>query len=149
MYEDTVTQNLPYTRLDLNNKVDLNHGDMSGAGRQLYQNVLAARLDNTTTTTTTTHAGATTTTTTTYAVQGQGGGRGRGGPGQGAGDGRGDGAGQGRPGQGCGGDGDDADPPAAPAPASNETAPCTNPRCLMSPSVKPLDAAIIRQMLTE
>jgi hypothetical protein len=37
MYEDTVTRNLPFNRL-LNDEIDLNRGDMSRAGRQLYQN---------------------------------------------------------------------------------------------------------------
>jgi hypothetical protein len=46
MHEDTVTQNLPFSRL-LNNEIDLNRGDMSAAGRQLYLNRLAFRLDGT------------------------------------------------------------------------------------------------------
>ena len=44
MYEDTATQNLPFRRR-LTVEVDLNQGDLSGTGRQLYANRLAARLD--------------------------------------------------------------------------------------------------------
>ena len=39
-------------------------------------------------------------------------------------------------------------PATASASATNENAPCIQPRCLMSPSLDRLDAAIIRQMLT-
>jgi hypothetical protein len=63
MYEETMTQNLPSNPL-LPNEIDLNRGDMSGAGRQLYQERLAAMLDGTTTTTTTTPTAGTSTATT-------------------------------------------------------------------------------------
>jgi hypothetical protein len=106
MYEETMTQNLPSNPL-LPNEIDLNQGDMSGAGRQLYQDRLAAMLDGTTTTTaptagtSTATTGEATTTTTPIAgstapstTHGQGEGQGNGGHG---------GRGHGQGGQGGGG----------------------------------------------
>ncbi len=156
MYEETVTRNVQYNRLG-ENEIDLNRGDMSRAGRQLYLNRLAARLDGapqgeagtptagstaTAMATTTATAMATTTTPTGEAGYGGGGGRGgggpggrgrggrgrgRGGPGRGTGDGRGGGRDDARRHQAGRGRGDDDGRGPDPARGSRERVLLRNP----------------------